>query len=100
MYSPKIYECFIPDLYLWAKDEQVAMTKLVNKIIDKAVKKRRRYVKKNRRIMEKERQEQSGILFRRAGFRLSGSGSVSGIPEQGQKRKPAGHDNQFIGRQG
>jgi len=33
MYSPKIYDKFIPHLYKWAKEEKVTMTALVNRII-------------------------------------------------------------------
>lgn len=34
MYSPKISEEFIPILYHLAKEEKMAMTELVNKIIE------------------------------------------------------------------
>lgn len=42
MYSPKIEEALIPHLYLWAKSDGVKMTKLVNQIISKEVKKHNR----------------------------------------------------------
>lgn len=37
MYSPKIYEEFIPELYREAKGRGVTMTKLVNEIIKQAL---------------------------------------------------------------
>ena len=42
MYSPKIKEEFIPVLYRLAKEQKVSMTKLVNKIIEQAIKKLQR----------------------------------------------------------
>ena len=39
MYSPKISEELIPHLYRWAKSDGVKMTVLINRIIEKEVKK-------------------------------------------------------------
>jgi hypothetical protein len=39
MYSPKIAEELIPHLYRWAKSDGVKMTVLVNRMIEKEVKK-------------------------------------------------------------
>jgi len=38
LYSPKIYEKYIPDLYVLAKNQDKPMTQLVNEIIEKALK--------------------------------------------------------------
>jgi hypothetical protein len=39
MYSPKISEELIPHLYRWAKSDGVKMTVLINRMIEKEVKK-------------------------------------------------------------
>ena len=39
MYSPKVREELIPHLYRWAKSDGVKMTVLVNRIVEKEVKK-------------------------------------------------------------
>jgi hypothetical protein len=41
-YSPRISEVLIPDLYLWAKANGVAMTTLVNRIIYQQIKKHKK----------------------------------------------------------
>lgn len=40
MYSPRIDEKYIPELYRLAKENGEPMTKLVNRIIEKALKER------------------------------------------------------------
>ncbi len=42
MYSPKISEELIPDLYRWGKKKGEPMTVLVNRIISKEIKKQNR----------------------------------------------------------
>lgn len=42
MYSPKINEALIPDLYRIAKDQGVPMTVLVNRMIDREIPKQKR----------------------------------------------------------
>jgi hypothetical protein len=42
MYSPKISEALIPSLYRMAKDRGVPMTRLINQIIDKEIRKQKR----------------------------------------------------------
>jgi hypothetical protein len=39
MYSPRIYDKFIPHLYKWAKEEKLSMTALVNRIIKNEIEK-------------------------------------------------------------
>jgi hypothetical protein len=41
-YSPRISEVLIPDLYLWAKANGIAMTTLVNRIIYQQIKKHKK----------------------------------------------------------
>lgn len=47
MYSPKIYDAFIPYLYQWAKNEKVSMTALVNRIIKNEIENNQRKEEKN-----------------------------------------------------
>lgn len=47
MYSPKISEELIPDLYQIAKAEGTKMTKLVNRMLETEIKKRKRKEKAN-----------------------------------------------------
>ena len=46
MYSPKIDEALIPDLYKMAKGRGVPMTRLINQIIDKEIRKQKRKITK------------------------------------------------------
>jgi hypothetical protein len=47
MYSPKISAELIPDLYRMAKAEGTKMTKLVNRMLEAEIKKRKRKEKPN-----------------------------------------------------
>ena len=49
MYSPKISEELIPDLYHMAKAEGTKMTKLVNRMLEAEIKKQKRKEKEHER---------------------------------------------------
>jgi hypothetical protein len=42
MYSPRISEVLIPNLYRWAKSEGLPMTTLVNRLLSKEIQKQKR----------------------------------------------------------
>ena len=59
MYSPKIAEELIPDLYRWAKSDGVTMTSLVNRIIKNEIENRER--KENSHEQQDQRDTEQGI---------------------------------------
>ena len=59
MYSPKIAEELIPDLYRWAKSDGVTMTSLVNRIIKNEIENRVR--KENSHEQQDQRDTEQGI---------------------------------------
>jgi hypothetical protein len=62
MYSPKIAEEFIPDLYQWAKSDGVTMTSLVNRIIKNEIENRERKEKSNEHQEQRDAQRSIGNI--------------------------------------
>lgn len=55
MYSPKISEELIPDLYQMAKAKGLKMTKLVNRVLETEIRKQKRKDKKHGRDDDSQR---------------------------------------------
>ena len=62
MYSPKIAEELIPDLYRWAKSDGVTMTSLVNRIIKNEIENRERKEKSNEHQAQRDAQRSIGNI--------------------------------------
>jgi hypothetical protein len=60
MYSPKIAEELIPDLYRWAKSDGVTMTSLVNRIIKNEIENIQRKEKSNEHQDERDAMRRIG----------------------------------------
>lgn len=62
MYSPKIAEELIPDLYQWAKSDGVTMTSLVNRIIKNEIENNQRKEKSNEHQDQRDAQRSIGNI--------------------------------------
>jgi hypothetical protein len=62
MYSPKIAEELIPDLYRWAKSEGVRMTSLVNRIIKNEIEKNQRKEQCHEQQDQRDAQRSTGNI--------------------------------------
>lgn len=62
MYSPKIAEELIPDLYRWAKSDGVTMTSLVNGIIKNEIENNQRKEKSDEHQDQRDAQRSIGNI--------------------------------------